>query len=62
MASSCAKPSLSQRGVARKNKNHNQSRCGRKYTVEKWEKRRRKTTWSLFGAMPLVYVLTDDFG
>ena len=54
MASSCAKPSRSQRGFARKNKNHNQSRCGRIYMVEKWVKRRRKTTWSIFGAMPLV--------
>ena len=33
MASSCAKPALSKRGFDRKNKNHNQSRCGRKYTL-----------------------------
>jgi hypothetical protein len=53
---------FSQRGFARKNKTHNQSRCGRTYTGEKWEKRRRKKTWSTFGAMPLVYVLTGGSG
>ena len=42
MASSCAKPAIAKNGFYRKNKNYNQSRCGRKYTIEKCEKREEK--------------------
>ena len=48
MASSCARPSLSKRGVDRKNKHHNHSRCGRPYPLRNEGSGGRKTPWSIF--------------
>jgi hypothetical protein len=38
---------FSQRGFDRKNKNHNQSRCGRKYMFRNARSGEEKTTWSI---------------
>src|SRR5262249_15511578 len=68
MASSCAKPSIFNRGLSRKNKNHNQSRRVRTDTFEQCDKRGRTTTgrianwylWFRFSPVILARFLGGD--